>query len=433
MKRQRSRLVGEMRLLSGQGPELVPVAMVPVPGRVLHFLTNSLPHTTSGYAQRSHSILTAQQDLGAEILAVTRLGYPVQVGKIFAAGEDVVNGITYRRMIPSRLAKTADERVQQEAAELLQIALEFRPEILHTTTHFTNGLVVGAVAEALGIPWVYEVRGQLIDTWASSRTSAAKSSQRYKAFQSSETSVMRKANSVATLGRVMKAGIVAQGVPDCKIIMVPNAVGGDFLQKPETHTVARTKLGLDTGCDYIGTVSSLVDYEGMDDLIEAFALLAPGFPNLRLLIVGSGPVAPALKERVRHLNLSNIVIFTGRVPREQARVYHQALDIFVVPRKDLPVTRAVTPLKPVEALSCARPVVASDLPALREIVEDGVNGKLYGPDNIGSLAETLSCLLLDKNEMDRLGLKGRDMVLETRTWASNASVYARNYDELKDR
>ena len=76
------------------------------------------------------------------------------------------------------------------------------------------------------------------------------------------------------------------------------------------------------------------------------------------------------------LGLSERTIFTGRVRPEQARLYHLALDVFVVPRKDSAVTQAVTPLKPVEALASGRPVVASDLDALREIVHDGVNGRV---------------------------------------------------------
>lgn len=429
--RQRARLVGERRTFSGWTPELPAVAMEPVPGRVLHLLTNSLPHTGSGYAQRSHSILLAQQEAGREVLAVTRIGYPVQVGKVFAAGEDMVDGVRYHRLLPSRLAGTPDARLQQEAEELLAVALEFRPEVLHTTTHFANGLVVGAVAKALGIPWVYEVRGQLADTWASTRGADAKTSERYVSFQAAEAAVMHHADAVATLGSAMLEGIVAQGVPAEKVVLAPNAVGGDFLVEPGTPEAAREAMGLDPELNYIGTVSSLVDYEGLDDLVDAFAILAPQFPALRLLMVGSGTAAAALKAQAAYLGLAERVIFTGRVPREQASIYHQALDIFVVPRKDLDVTRAVTPLKPVEALASARPVVASDLPALREIVHDGINGLLSPPVNPPGLAETLARLLKDEPLRRQLGRQGREDVLENRTWAANAQSYERKYREIR--
>lgn len=430
MGKQRRRLAGEQHTFSGFSPVLEPRAMEPVAGRVLHLLTNSLPHTGSGYAQRSHSILCAQQATGREVLAVTRLGYPVQVGKIMAAGEDVVDGVRYRRLIPAKLASTPDARLRQEAEELLKVALEFRPEVLHTTTHFTNGIVVGAVAAALGIPWVYEVRGQLADTWAATRSPEAKTSERYLSFQASEARVMQDAGAVATLGAAMLQGIVALGTPESKVVLAPNAVGGDFLCEPGTARAAKEKLGLDPALNYIGTVTSLVDYEGLDDLVEAFALLAPDFPQLRLLLVGAGTSAPALADQAAKLGLSAKVIFTGRVPREATPWYHQAMDIFVVPRKDLDVTRAVTPLKPVEALASGRPVVASDLPALREIVEDGMNGTLSPAGDPPALARTLARLLRDEPLRHQLGAYGRAEVLQSRTWAANAQRYDSTYTEL---
>ncbi|AIY00867.1 hypothetical protein ART_1268 [Arthrobacter sp. PAMC 25486] len=430
MGKHHDRLAGETRTFSGWNPSLPTIHMVPVPGRVLHFLTNSLPHTASGYAQRSHSIMTAQRDAGWDVLAVTRLGYPVQVGKVFAAEQDVVDGITYQRLLLSRMAATADARMQQEAKELLRVALEFRPEVLHTTTHFANGLVVGAVAKALGIPWVYEVRGQLADTWASTRSDGAKESQRYVQFQAREAAVMDAADAVFTLGYTMKDSIIAAGIPAEKILLAPNAVGGEFLGTPRSHAEARTALGLDPALNYIGTVSSLVDYEGMDHLVEAFAILSPQFPKLRLLIVGSGTSAPSLQDQAKRLGLGSKAIFTGRVPRESTPIYHAALDIFVVPRKDLAVTRAVTPLKPVEALASARPVVASNLPALREIIEGNVNGRLSAADDPADLARVLSELLSDQDLRENLGTAGRSRVLETRTWAANAAIYSAAYKKV---
>lgn len=374
--------------------------------------------------------MLAQQEAGREVLAVTRLGYPVQVGKVLAAGEDTVDGVSYRRLLPSRLARTPDARLLQEAQELLAVALEFRPEILHTTTHFANGLVVGAVAKALDIPWVYEVRGQLADTWASTRGDDAKASERYVSFQESEARVMADAGAVVTLGAAMLEGIVAQGIPAEKVVLAPNAVGGDFLDEPCTPEAARTALGLDPALNYIGTVSSLVDYEGFDDLIDAFAILAPTHPSLRVLLVGGGTASPALQSQAARLGLADKVLFTGRVPRERAATYHQAMDIFVVPRKDLAVTRAVTPMKPFEALASARPVVASDLPALREIVHDGVNGALSPPDDPPGLARALAKLLADSPLRRLLGSQGRQDVLDNRTWAANAQCYERKYQDI---
>ncbi|XAS62931.1 glycosyltransferase family 4 protein [Micrococcaceae bacterium Sec5.8] len=427
---QRARLAAELTVLSGATPMLEPRSYNAVPGRVLHLLTNSLPHTSSGYAQRSHSILMAQQAAGWEVLAVTRLGYPVQVGKILARSIDVVDGIRYRRLLPHRLAATLDARLQQQAEQLLDLVLEFKPSVLHTTTHYVNAVTVRAVAQAVGIPWVYEVRGQLADTWASTRGKAARESERYRLFQEREAEVMQDADLVVTLGTAMKANIVAAGIPAAKVLIAPNAVGGGYLGEPLDTVSARRELGLNESGQYIGTVSSLVAYEGLEYLIEAFILLAPRFPDLKLLIVGDGLSRSALEGLALESGFGERIIFSGRVDREQAVRYHQALDVFVVPRQDLEVTRSVTPLKPVEAMACARPVVASRLPALAEIVEDGVTGCLAKAGDPGALAEAIEELLSNPPLAQEMGAAGRTRVLRERTWAANVVALAAELEKL---
>ena len=428
---QQRRLAAEARVFAGWQPTLSPEqGYRPKPRTVLHVLTNSLPHTQSGYAQRTHSILKAQLDLGWSVHAVTRLGYPVQVGKLRARDTDVVDGVTYHRLLPAVMPFGMDRRLQRQAEDLLALARVLRPAVLHTTTHFTNGLVTAAVAEALGIPWVYEVRGQLADTWASTRSDAARSTQRYLQFKACEGRVMNRASLVPTLGTVMAAEIEAAGVDPAKLLLLPNAVGEYYLNEPLPPRQARVELGLPEDSEIIGTVSSLVDYEGLDDLLRAFALLAPRHPQLRCLIAGDGTAAPGLKALAAELKIDGRVLFPGRVSREQAHLYHQALDIFVVPRKDLNVTRAVTPLKPVEAMACRTPVVASRLPALAELVNDGDNGLLVQPEDPAALAQSLESLLLDGDLRNRLGRNGRTEVLATRTWRANAGLCLERYEGL---
>lgn len=141
----------------------VPANTAPAAGealRVLHVLTNSLPHTQSGYSLRSHRILTALREQGIESVALTRTGYPVMVGLPTAADEDVVDGIRYVRTLPDRLPQTQEERLQVEVERALELVAEFHPHVIHATTNYYNALIAQTVSAATGLPWwVLDVRG----------------------------------------------------------------------------------------------------------------------------------------------------------------------------------------------------------------------------------------------------------------------------------
>ena len=105
-------------------------------------------------------------------------------------------------------------------------------------------------------------------------------------------------------------------------------------------------------------------YEGLDTLLDAAARLPD---NFAVLIVGDGAERSALQESAHRCGLADRVHFVGMKPTEGIESWYRMLDVFVVPRRDEEVCRTVTPLKPLLAMSLGIPVVASDLPALREV------------------------------------------------------------------
>ncbi|MGP5153525.1 glycosyltransferase [Glutamicibacter ardleyensis] len=394
---------------------------------VLFLATNSLPHTGSGYAQRTQSVLSSLVDEGWSVSAATRVQYPLNIGKLNTALKDRVGAIEYERLLPRVPKHDLSGRIQQQAEELLEKVFRDRPAVLHTTTDFTNALAVKAVSEATGIPWVYEVRGQLADTWLSTRPASAANSERYRAFVERETYVAKSASYVLTLGDQMKQNLVDAGVNAENVEIVPNGIGDEFLKEPVDKKDARAQLGLELDAFYVGTVSSLVPYEGLDTVIRALAGINDLGRQVRLLIVGDGTEKENLIRLASDLDILHRCEFTGRVPREMAHLYHAALDLFVVPRVDNTVTRAVTPLKPVEALASGVPVLASDLPALRELIVDGDTGHLVKPEDPQEWIRFIEALRDNSEKVSNMGKSGRLFVLKNRTWSQNAkkldSVY----------
>ena len=146
-----------------------------------------------------------------------------------------------------------------------------------------------------------------------------------------------------------------------------------------------------------------------------------------LLIAGDGVALPELRERAQIL--AENAIFTGRVSQAEAIEHQLALDAIVVPRKDEPVCRLVTPIKPIEAMGLARPVIISDLPALRELVPDTA-GLCVSPESPRQLADALSQLACDDNARKRFGQNGREHVLGTRRWKDIGRRYGQVYSQL---
>ncbi|MCL2424539.1 MAG: glycosyltransferase family 4 protein [Micrococcales bacterium] len=436
----RRRLGEELAILTDD-PPLAPSACRPGPRPVcdrvaaVHLLVNSVPTTTSGYALRSHAVLRAQREAGIDAVAATRLGYPVNVGLLTGRDLDVVDSVPYHRLVRWSSPRLPRERLERHVLAATDLAVRhgLRPGVgvVHTTTPFTNALVAQRVAATLGVPWVYEVRGLLEDTWAASFPTAqarhaAQGSQRHRLARAREAQMAAAADHVVVLGETVRDSLVDRGVPAHRITVIGNGVDDALVTCTTSARDARAALGLDPGGYWVGTVGSLVDYEGVDVLLEAVAELG-GHGGVRLAVVGDGVARPALVRRAAALGLD--VVMPGRVSPRDAVTWYKALDVFVVPRRDTAVTAAVVPLKPMAAMALGRPVVASDLPALREIVGDVNAGLMVRPEDPHDLAQALATLADDRDLAARLGQAGRRFAA-TRTWSAQGLAYRELYEHL---
>ena len=405
------------------------------PVTVHHHLTNSLPHTQSGYTLRTHAILTAQRATGHHVSATTRAGYPLTIGALAARGTDVVDGVPYTRLIPRSLPADHARRAADADALLVDAVRDASPDVVHATTPWTTGAAARHAARTLGLPWMYEVRGLPEETWAASHPTAeareaATRSERYALIRAKETELARTADHVVTLSATMADELTARGVPADQITVVPNAVDAALLDTDVPDPAeARERLGLPAR-PLLGTVTSVVGYEGIDTILRTVARLRGEGVDVGALVVGDGVARPGLLRLAADLGIAEQVVMPGRVPRDVARTYLAALDVVLVPRRPDRVTRLVTPLKPVEAMALGRPVVASDLPALREVCSPVDGGDpaalLVAPDDDAAWASAVGRLLHDGGARAAQVTAGRAVAAE-RTWTRLVARYGSAY------
>jgi len=390
--------------------------------RVLHVLHHSLPQLT-GYAIRSHRILTFQAEIGLDVTAVTsaRDDAAGEAGR----GRDEFDGITYHRT-PAAGGLLADTRAT--ARRVCELARRLAPDIIHSHSPWLCALAGLVAARRTGAPLVYEIR----DFWEEASVAIGKFGRRspqYIAARAVDGFLIRRAQRVVTISEAQRRHLVERGVPPDRIAIAGNGVDTDrFSPRPQPMELLR-RYGLERN-PVVGYIGSFLPYEGLGVLIPAFSRVLSACPAARLMIVGGGEEAEALQRLAETAGVAPAVIFTGKVPHGEIVDYYAAMEVLVYPRLSNPTTRMTTPLKPLEAMAMAKAVVASDLPAIREIVRPGETGLLCAAGDEQSLAECCLELLGEPALAARIGAAARRSMVETRTWRRTLAAYPAVYAEL---
>ena len=404
------------------------------PGRVLHLLSNSLPERQVGYTIRAQAIARCQIASGLDPHLVTRAGFPGP-GSGRRPDTGRIDGVPYHRLAPTFAAGGRHDRtVEATVRAAVPLLEQLRPAVLHPASNHLQAQAALALAEPLGIPVVYEVRGFLEETWAAvggEPEDRALQSDRYVLNRAAETRAMLAADAVVTLSETMRGEIIERGCRPEDVVVVPNAVDVEwFVPRPRDAELA-DRWGIAATDPVIGYISTFSAYEGIRYLIEATALLRDRGRHAKLLLVGDGDQRDDLAARVHALGLDDgTVVMPGRVPHGDVVRFHSLIDVFVVPRTGDRVARLVTPLKPYEAMAMERAVVVSDVPALREIVVPGETGLVFRPEDAEDLADVLEGVIDDEPRRRELGLAARAWVVESRTWAQNGRRYRELYERL---
>jgi glycogen synthase len=397
--------------------------------RILHILDHSIP-LHSGYTFRTRSILNEQRRRGWETVHLTT---PKHVKD--GPDPETVDGLTFfRTPAPagpfSGVSGLGDlAQVRATARRLDQLIAETKPHILHAHSPMLTAMAATGAARKYNLPLVYEIRAFWEDA-AVSNGSTTDDSLRYKFTRWLENRVVAKADAVGGICAGILNDLKSRGVDPAKLFVTPNAVEIDRFGKEKAPDLTlAASLGL-TGADVIGFIGSFYDYEGLDLLLEAIPLLIKRRPGLKLLLVGGGPQNDALKNQVKRLRIEDQVLMTGRVPHEEVERYYSLMDIMVYPRKNQRLTDLVTPLKPLEAMAEYKMVAASDIGGHRELIEHGVTGELFAPDDPAALTESVARLFENRDSWPERKRIARTFVETERNWARTVDNYAPVYERL---
>ncbi len=263
-------------------------------------------------------------------------------------------------------------------------------DLLHAHSPVLDALAALRVGKRLGIPVIYEIRAFWEDASVGNGT-GREGSLRYRLTKQLETHAVKSADAVAVICEGLRGDLIARGIDPAKIIVSPNGVDLElFGDPPPRDDALAATLGLAAGDIVIGYIGSFYDYEGIDDLIAAMPALVAAQPKARLLLVGGGPMEAALKAQAATSPAASAIHFVGRVPHDQVERYYSLIDILAYPRKKMRLTDLVTPLKPLEAMAQGKLVAASDVGGHRELIEDGVTGTLFAPDDPPAIAAALA-------------------------------------------
>ena len=301
---------------------------------------------------------------------------------------------------------------------IIEVAKQNNVEIIHAHTPYRVGLPALKAARKLGIPFVYEMRGMWEET-AVANGRWIRNGPAYRRFQSYETKVLRKADSVICISETLKKEAIARGVSAEKITVVTNAVEKGMAENnPQSSSLeaAVKSLNRSKSTKVIGYIGSLREMEGVDLTAKAVAMLSDKGHDVRFFVLTGENGQSELRALCKKLGILDQSTIMGPVPHQEVGVFYDLIDIFIVSRPETRVTKLVTPLKPFEAMAMGKAVIASKLPALEEIIQHGKTGLLYSPNNFDSLVETIEKCIEDDDLTKSLGDSAKQWINQNRTW-----------------
>jgi len=360
-------------------PCLAPVEHFPMPGPKRVRVVEILATGTNGGAQEHVFGLMTRMDQTHYEPSVVALSGGSAVRKLERHGFDVT---------------VIDEADDAAAVGALTAHLAIvRPDVIHT--HMYRADVVGTRA-AIALRESGRRRPYIVSTVHSSRIRSHEDRELIR-------QLTPEMDQLIAVSRSIERKIADEHRTGAPVRLIYNGVDLQRYDHQGPCCTLHEEYGMEPGSSIVGVVARLEPEKGHQTLIEAWPLVLRECPDAYLLIVGEGSRRDYLEQWAAAHKVAHRVVFTGR--RDDIPAVTAALDVAV-----LPSWREAQGLSILEAMALSRPVVASDVGGIPEMIEDGVTGLLVEHDNPVALAAAIVRLLKDHAFADTLARAGHDLV-----------------------
>jgi glycosyltransferase involved in cell wall biosynthesis len=208
----------------------------------------------------------------------------------------------------------------------------------------------------------------------------------------------RRADRIVALTEGIRDGILAEGVPPARVVLITNGVDLDI-------GAGSRPVAFADGAFLAVYVGAHGTYNSLDTVLEAADLLRDE-RGIRLVLVGDGDRKPALQARARELRLSNLS-FVDAVPKREVPAWLARADACLLPYQDVPLFAGALPNKTFDYLGAARPLIAAAPEGeLTRLVRDAGCGIAIPPEDPAAMAAAIRALAADRGEAVRMGERG---------------------------
>ena len=213
-------------------------------------------------------------------------------------------------------------------------------------------------------------------------------------------------------------------LPKEKIRVIPNGTDTDCFH-PLDRTVCRDHLGIDVETKVVGFVGTFVSHQGLKYLIDSSTFILEKSPGVTFLIVGDGPVWNDIINMVQAMGVAKHFLFPGAVSQEEVAICINAMDVCVAPFTRSRNERiGLSPLKIYDYMACGKPVVASDIKGVGDLLKENEIGIAVTPEDPNALARGVLLALTDEELANRCLEKSPAIIGENFTWKITARKVA---------